>query len=381
MQMNTQAMTKELMTTSCAVRTSFDPSLLGPRRGPAPAYVVRAGDRERIAHLLELAMPRVDEATRWAVLAEGTNWSLEKLLAPDDWAEPMTIAARSRQEDRWVCKQPGLRDMIVLDDDGAGYSPWFGVSVGGFVIAGLSAADDGFPSPDAGTAEDRLSATVALERSAILSRLDRLAEEGTPTRRYITSSLSADTVAGLTGRERSIIFSPTNMADLGVAEADRSWWVFKGVFDPAFNRRLRLSVSEGDGAGFSRALENEGALHRCADLGEVGGLVEDCNQVFFSARDFHAYFGEQIQFIDTLFLARLLEVPRGEGDEPGGLAQAWQYLVQRGVAVQSHCPWQRLWTLFLTALHEEARHAPPGDMARKIASSERCLICGPELTS
>lgn len=374
-------MTKNLMTTSCAVRNSFDPSLLGPLRGTAPAYLMRHSDRERVAYLLELAMPRVDAATRWELLSEGTSWSLEKLLDPQAWSEPMSITARARREARWVSAQSRLRDMIILDDEGAGYTPWLGVSVGAFVIAGLSAGDDGFSSPDAGTTEERLSAMRSLERSAILARLERLFEEGTPTRRYIASSIDRDAVGRFVGGGKSVVLSPANMAALGAMEADRTWWVFHGEFDSVFNRRLRQSVSEATGFELARSLEDEGCLHRCAGLGEVDDLVEDRNQVFFSPKDFHAYFGEKVSFIDTLFLTRLLEVPKTEDDKAGGMEEAWQSLVKRGVAMPSRCSWQRLWTLLLAALHEEARHAPPGDMSRKIASGERYLLCGPEMTS
>jgi len=363
---------------------TFNPSLLDPVGRGAPAYLLRQQDRERVSFLLSLIAPDLDEISRWELFEQATNWSLEKLLDPASWQEPRTISARPGREDRWVATRPDLRKALDRASRAIGYGPYlpyFGNGVGGFVIAGLSLGDDGFTSPLEGTPEERMRALRQISGSEIAMRHEELARTSMPVRRYVASSLEAESVSCLVGQERAVVLSPANMIGLGAEDDDVSWWVLTGNFDPLSNRRLRQAVSEGAGAALCKDLKAEGRLERCAGLRQVDEALEGRNEVFFSASDFAAWFGEAGTFISTLFLYRLLDVPKAEDGAIGGTGEAWGSLVKQGVVLPSACPWQRFLTLLLTALHAEARYAPPGDMARKIASSERYLLCGPELTS
>lgn len=336
------------------------------------SYMLQPGDKARVKEILARLAPGMSEDDAFRILARCSNWSEEQVMG--DWPEGATIASKSDAEEAWRKEDPEVAARVA----GLSTIPWMSTPpLVDLVVAGLFQLDQ----------KDSTASDLSL--SALASIATRLRKQASPTRTLVSSSIGAEGVAELCGRDKVMIMSPRNQRDLlhagGCPDEEREfpWLVMHGRLDQAACRALWRACVAGEDPADAAGIRVE----EVSDPACIPDMLEGKTPVFYARQDFRDMTGESDIFVDTLFLAKLAPGRRGYYQTRLGV-RGFGYLhdmldIGRMKDPSSAYSMSRAFLRVVSeAVGAESKWHPPGSLARAVEAGGKLPdLCGPELTN
>lgn len=336
------------------------------------SYMLHPGDKARVKMILSCLVPGANEDDAFRIMGRCSNWSEDEVLA--DWPDGATIAAKPAAEEEWRKEEPEIAARVA----GLSTIPWMSTPpLVDLIVAGLFLLDQEDSTPS------------DLSFSALASIATRLRKQASPTRTLVSSSIGAEGVAELCGRDKVMVMSPRNQRDLlhacGRADEEQGlpWLIMEGRLDQSACRALWRACAAGEDPAEAAGIRVEEIF----DPALIPTRLEGRTPVFYERQDFRDMTGENDIFVDTLFLSKLAPGRRGYYQTRLGV-RGFGHLhemldIGRAKDPSSVSAMSRAFLRVVSeAVGAESKWHPPGSLARAVEAGDKLPdLCGPELTN